>query len=331
MPAPTWYAQRPRTEVSRLKLSLVIPFYNESGGVDVTLTRVFDELARLDVEPEVVAVNDGSSDDTLAELRAAQRLHRGLVVVDLSRNFGKECALSAGLAQASGDAVVPMDADLQDPPELLGQLLMKWREGFEVVLARRTNRHSDSVLKRSGALGFYRLINRLSEVAIPENVGDFRLLDRVVVDALLTLPESRRFMKGLFAWIGFRTTVVDYVRPPRGSGTSKFNFLRLWNLAIEGITSFSIVPLRIWMYLGVAVAAASFGYALWLVTKTLLFGVDTPGYASLMTVMLFMSGVQLIGLGMIGEYLGRTYLESKRRPPYVIRRVYRAADADDQD
>lgn len=310
-----------------MKLSIVIPYYNEAGGVAATLTRVFGVLEGLGVEPEVVAVNDGSSDATLTELRAAQALYPGLLVVDLSRNFGKEAALSAGLAHASGDVVVPMDADLQDPPELIGELLARWREGFEVVLAHRSDRQSDGLLKRGSAYGFYRLINRLSEVNIPENVGDFRLLDRVVVDALLCLPENRRFMKGLFAWIGFRTTAIDYVRPERASGSSKFNFARLWNLAVEGITSFSIAPLRFWMYLGGAVAAFSFAYALWIIFKTLLLGVDTPGYASLMTVLLLMSGVQLIGLGMIGEYLGRTYLESKRRPPYVVRRVYRDAAA----
>lgn len=246
-----------------------------------------------------------------------------LVIVDLSRNFGKEAALSAGLEHATGDAIIPLDADLQDPPQLVSALIEKWEEGYDVVLARRVDRSSDSFLKRVTAGAFYNVINRLSDVDIPHHVGDFRLMDRRVVDVLKSLPEARRFMKGLFAWAGFRTITVDYVRPERNLGTSKFSGWKLWNLALEGITSFSIVPLKIWTYIGFLVAACSFIYGSFIVGRTIIFGVDVPGYASLTSIVLFMSGLQMIGLGVLGEYVGRIYLEAKRRPPFIVRSVHK--------
>ena len=261
-------------------------------------------------------------------LLSAQEQDARIDVIDLSRNFGKEAALTAGLYAARGNAVIPIDADLQDPPELIPLMLEKWREGFEVVLAQRVDRRADSIAKRTSASWFYRLHNSIANPQLPENVGDFRLMDRCVIEAIKTLPESRRFMKGLFAWVGFTTTAIEYKRPPRTGGASKFNGWALWNFAIEGITSFSTDPLRIWTYLGFTVSVASFSYGAFIALKVLLFGVDVPGYASIMTTVTFLGGLQLIGIGVIGEYLGRTYLESKRRPTYIIRRHYSRGGAD---
>jgi glycosyltransferase involved in cell wall biosynthesis len=309
-------------------ISLLIPVYNEAETIGLTVARLEEVAAASPHRFELVVVNDGSSDDTLQRLLGIEPGLVEIVVVDLSRNFGKEAALSAGLAHTRGDAVIPLDADLQDPPELIPELVRQWEAGYEVVLARRSDRSSDSWLKRFSARTFYGIIGRLSDVAIPADVGDFRLMDRCVVDALRVLPENRRFMKGLFAWAGFRTAVVDYARPARVAGSTKFNAWRLWNLALEGVTSFSTLPLRIWMYIGLVIALVSFVYGAWIVLRTLIFGIDVPGYASLLTVVLFLGGVQLIGLGMVGEYLGRTYLEAKRRPAYVVRKVHvRAASA----
>lgn len=306
------------------RLSLVIPCHNEESCITPFLARISQVFAGLpDVTLELVFVNDGSTDSTLERLREAMRADPRILIVDLSRNFGKESALSAGLELASGDAVVPLDADLQDPPELIPDMLAKWREGYEVVLAHRANRDTDSWFKRSTARWFYRLHNRFSSVPLPDDVGDFRLMDRRVVEALRLLPESSRFMKGLFAWLGFRTTSIDYTREPRNSGETKFNAWRLWNFALDGITSFSTVPLRIWTYLGLFCAVAAFLLALHILIRTLIFGVDVPGYASIIVAIAFFGGLQLTGIGIIGEYLGRTYMESKRRPLYIIRDIYR--------
>jgi polyisoprenyl-phosphate glycosyltransferase len=305
-------------------LSLVIPMHNEEAAVSVLLAAVDDVGARLrEYSFEIICVNDGSTDDTLACLSSASAGRPALVIVDLSRNFGKEAALSAGLSVATGDAVIPIDADLQDPPMLIVEMVAKWREGFEVVLAHRRDRSADSFVKRASAGVFYKIHNMMSDVKIPADVGDYRLMDRVVVDVLNGLPENRRFMKGLFAWAGFRTATVQYDREPRTSGHTSFNAWRLWNLAVEGITSFSLLPLRIWTYVGATVALMSLAYGSWIVVRTLLYGKDVPGYASLFVAILFLGGLQLIGIGIIGEYLGRNYLESKRRPAFVIRKVIR--------
>jgi polyisoprenyl-phosphate glycosyltransferase len=325
---------RSKAPLATPKVSLVIPMYNEAPALDILFARLDRALPRPDARHphsyvfEIVCVNDGSRDDTLDRLKHIASKRSDLVVVDLSRNFGKEAALSAGLAIASGDALIPIDADLQDPPELIASLLEKWREGYEVVLARRSDRSTDSAAKRWTAQSFYRVHNAVSDVEIPPDVGDFRLMDRVVVDALNALPESRRFMKGLFAWVGFKTTSIDYARESRSAGETKFNAWKLWNFAIEGIAGFSISPLKIWTYLGALVAVAAMGWGGWIAIRTLAFGVDVPGYASLLVAVLFLGGLQLIGIGMIGEYLGRAFIESKRRPAYLVREVIRSHGLD---
>jgi len=305
------------------EISLVVPVFNENETVGLFLDRVTQVFAgRAEVRIEIVFINDGSTDGTLDCLLTCQK-HDGRVrIIDLSRNFGKEAAMSAGLKAAKGDVVVPIDVDLQDPPELILEMLAKWRAGYEVVLGRRVNRDSDTWAKRASANWFYRIHNKIADPKLPENVGDFRLMDRAVIEALNELPESRRFMKGLFAWVGFRTAYVEYARPERVAGTTKFKGWRLWNFALEGITSFSTDPLRIWTYLGFIVSLISFVFAMFIAVRVLIQGVDVPGYASLMVAVTFLGGLQLIGIGVIGEYLGRTYIESKRRPAYLVRRVY---------
>ncbi|CAN0618605.1 CPS-53 (KpLE1) prophage; bactoprenol glucosyl transferase [Burkholderia multivorans] len=304
-------------------ISLVVPFYNEEEVID----RFFAEIrSTLETIPgcdfEIVCVNDGSQDLTLDKLLKHSADDARVRVVDLSRNFGKEAALTAGLDYATGDAVVPFDADLQDPPETIEKLVEKWREGFDVVIAKRAERTSDSYAKRSTASLFYRFHNAIADVRIPDNAGDFRLMSRATVDALKQLPENRRFMKGLFSWVGGRTAVVEYTRQPRAAGKTKFSGWKLWNFAIEGITSFSTWPLRVWTYIGGGTAFFAFMYGSFLVARTIIHGRDVPGYASILTAILFLGGMQLVGIGVVGEYIGRIYLESKRRPVYVVRSVY---------
>ncbi|QJC55231.1 putative glycosyltransferase [Polaromonas vacuolata] len=304
-------------------VSLIAPFYNEAAGTKIFFERVAAVFSKLpDYRFEIIAINDGSRDATLDALIDA-REHYGYVhIVDFSRNFGKEAALTAGLERASGDAVIPIDTDLQHPPELIIEMLTKWREGAEVVLARRKSRATDGRIQKLSANFFYQIHNLISDIDIPPNVGDFRLLDRKVVVILKQLPESRRFMKGLFAWVGFRSVTIDYDVEPRLQGASSFNFWKLWNFALEGITSFSTAPLRIWTYLGVFSSAIALLYASIIIIKTLVYGVDVPGYASLMVAVLFFGGVQLIGIGVLGEYIGRIYSEVKRRPVYVVRQEH---------
>lgn len=318
-------------QAHRPLVSVVCPFFNEGLGVDVfyeAMYRMF--AANADVDFELVCVDDGSKDDTLERLVVLSQRDARVRVIELSRNFGKEPALTAGLDAAMGDAVIPIDADLQDPPEVIPQLIAAWQSGAEVVLARRKDRSSDSLMKRKTAEAFYRFHNRVSDLKIPENVGDFRLMDRQAVEALRQLPERQRFMKGLFAWVGFKTVTIDYTRQPRAEGQSKFSGWKLWNLALEGITSFSTAPLKIWMYVGLIGAVVTFCYGAFIVLHTLISGVDVPGYASLLVSILFFGSLQLIGLGVLGEYIGRIYLESKQRPTYLVRKVYGRAAQDTQ-
>jgi glycosyltransferase involved in cell wall biosynthesis len=303
-------------------LSLIVPMRNEAANISPFYERVRSVLDPLGESWEMVCVNDGSGDATLHRLLTLRTQDPRVMVIDLSRNFGKEAALTAGLDHARGDAVIPMDADLQDPPELIPELLARWREGFEVVLAIRTSRASDSFIKRTTARLFYRFINRLSTVPIPANAGDFRLMSREVVEALQQLPERRRFMKGLFAWVGFKTAEVHYQRPPRHAGQTNFNYWRLWNFALEGITSFSHIPLKMSSYFGLLVSFFAFLYAVKIIIDTWVYGNPVKGYPSIMVAILFFSGVQLVAIGVIGEYLGRLYEESKQRPVYLIRKCY---------
>ena len=307
----------------RKKISIVTPVYNESEGISYfhkALCDIFCQAPEIDFE--VVCIDDGSRDDTLNQLIAISENDFRFHVIELSRNFGKEAALTAGIEAATGDAVIPMDADLQDPPELILEMIKEWFKGAEVVLARRFDRSSDSFLKRKTAEMFYQLHNSLSTIQIPNNVGDFRLMDRIVIDALKQIPEQHRFMKGLFAWVGFKTVTLDYVRSPRIAGTTKFSGWKLWNFALEGITSFSAVPLRFWTYIGLAGAFATFIYAIFIISKTLILGIDVPGYASMLVAVLFFGSLQLISVGILGEYIGRIYMETKRRPLYLIRKHY---------
>lgn len=310
-------------------LSVVVPMYNEEASVGAFFDRLIPVLEGLGVSYEVVCVNDGSTDGTQALLGEAHWRDPRIRVLNFSRNFGKEVALTAGLDHARGAAVVPIDADLQDPPELIGTMLERWRAGHDVVLAVRRRRDSDSWLKRHSAAAFYGLINRMGRIRIPANAGDFRMMDRRVVEALRGLHERNRFMKGLFAWVGYRQCEVVYDRPERVGGKSKFNYWRLWNFALDGITGHSTLPLRIAGYLGILTAVAALMFGVWLVIRTLAFGVDVPGYASAMVVTLFLGGIQLIVLGVIGEYLGRVYQEAKQRPLYVIESAIGFGEGDD--
>jgi glycosyltransferase involved in cell wall biosynthesis len=312
---------------ARKIVSIIVPFYNEAAGIETFRAALLPCLEAIpDIDWEIVCVDDGSGDATLNALLAIQAQDSRFAVIELSRNFGKEAALTAGLDAARGDAVIPIDADLQDPPELIAEMIAAWRAGAEVVLARRSDRSSDGMLKRQTAAWFYKLHNRMSKTKIPENVGDFRLMDRVVVAALKNLPERQRFMKGLFAWVGFRTVTIDYVRAERAAGATKFSGFALWNFALEGITSFSTAPLKIWTYLGASSAVATLAYGIFIMLRTLFFGNPVPGYASLLVAVLFFGSVQLISVGLLGEYIGRIYLETKQRPTYVVRRVYSKTD-----
>ncbi len=306
-------------------LTLAVPVYNEAATIQAFVDRIVPVLSSIpDTRWEFVFVDDGSTDGTLLKLVAVAGVDKRFRVLEFSRNFGKEAALTAAIDAARGEAVIPIDADLQDPPELIAQMVQAWRDGAEVVLARRIDRSADGVLKRKTAAWFYKLHNRLSDTRIPENVGDFRLMDRVVVDALKQLPERQRFMKGLFAWVGFRTVTIDYARAPRAAGTSKFSGFALWNFALEGFTSFSTAPLKIWTYLGIATALGTLLYGLYILLSTALFGNKVPGYASLFVAITFFGSVQLISIGLLGEYIGRIYVETKQRPPYLIRKSYSA-------
>ena len=302
-------------------ISVVVPVKDEEKGLRPFIERVAPILEQVAKREswEILFVDDGSTDETIAAIAAAHFRDPRVRALSLSRNFGKEAAISAGLDHARGRAVVPMDVDMQDPPEVLVEMVAKWREGYEMVFGVRRSRESDSAAKRLTAGLFYRAHNWVSNDKIPENAGDFRLLDRKVVEAIRKLPERNRFMKGLFAWAGFRQVAVEYDRVEREVGASKFNYWKLWTLALDGITSASTAPLRVWSYVGALIAFFAMCYAVFITTRTLMFGVDMPGYASIMVSVLFLGGVQLISLGILGEYVGRILTETKQRPLYVVR------------
>lgn len=303
------------------KLSIITPVYNEEKTIPI----FFEELLLFEkqisnYQLEWLIVDDGSLDATteiINTLYNSQQFIRGVI---FSRNFGKEAALFAGLEHSEGDIIIPMDIDLQDPFEVILQMLQEYENGADVVLAKRTNRESDSLFKRKTAQWFYSINNKMSSLKLEENVGDFRLMTRQVVDEIIRLQENQLFMKGLMSWVGFNTAIVTYKRPIRTEGKTKFNFFKLWNLAVQGITSFSTIPLKVWSYFGGFVSLISFLFGLKIIFEKIFLGISVSGYASLMVAILFFGGVQLIGIGVLGEYIGRTYLESKRRPKYIIKK-----------
>lgn len=309
-------------DLNPVELSVVVPLYNEELNIDYLFERLVSVLDGMNTSYEIVCVNDGSKDNTLQRLVEYHHRNPVIKVVNLSRNFGKEVALTAGIDYAMGSAVIPIDADLQDPPELIKELVAKWREGYDVVYGTRRSRQGESWFKRWTANAFYRTIGQMSRVPIPRDTGDFRLLDRRVVEVLKQMPERTRFMKGMFAWVGFKQTSMLFDREPRLKGVTAWNYWKLWNFAIDGITSFSFVPLKIWGYVGIMISLFSLLYATFLVIRTLISGIDVPGYASIMVAVLFLGGIQLLTLGIIGEYLGRVYEEVKGRPLYLVRDFY---------
>jgi len=299
-------------------LSLIVPMYNEEEVITKFFMRVFPILNGLPVDWEIICINDGSHDGTLELLYEWNRRNNKIRIINLSRNFGKECAVTAGLDFMSGDAVIPIDVDLQDPPEIIPEMVKLWLGGVDIVNAVREERDRDSFLKRTTSRWFYKTINAISDTPILQDVGDYRLLSRRVSDVLRSMHERRRFMKGLFSWVGFSSTSIYYRRESRVAGTTKWNYWKLWNFAIEGITSFSALPIKIATYIGLAIAAASFSYAIILIIDTLMFGNTVKGYPSLMTAMLFLGGMQLMFIGVVGEYISRIHEEVKGRPIYIV-------------
>ncbi|MGL4034408.1 glycosyltransferase family 2 protein [Kosakonia cowanii] len=302
-----------------MKISLVVPVFNEEEAIPIfyKTVRGFDALKPYTVE--LVFINDGSKDATETIINTLALSDPLVVPLSFTRNFGKESALFAGLEHATGEAIIPIDVDLQDPVEVIPHLITKWQAGADMVLAKRSDRSTDGRMKRKSAEWFYKLHNKISYPQIEENVGDFRLMSREVVENIKLLSERNLFMKGILSWVGGNTDIVEYIRADRVAGKSKFNGWKLWNLALDGITSFSTFPLRIWTYIGLSVSLISFFYAIWMVIDKLLWGNPVPGYPSLMTAILFLGGIQLIGIGILGEYMGRVYTEVKERPRYLIK------------
>jgi glycosyltransferase involved in cell wall biosynthesis len=309
------------------EISIIVPMYNESDGVDAFFTRVLPILEATK-SWEIIAINDCSKDDTLVKLQQYNKNDKRIKIISFSRNFGKEAALTAGLHYCTGKAAIPIDADLQDPPELIPEMIKKWQEGHKVVLAARKSRVEEGVLKSWTASIFYKIMDRVSHITIPQNTGDFRLMDRDVIEAVKLLPEKTRFMKGLLAWPGFKTTQVYFERPARKFGTTSWNYWKLWQFALDGIFSFSTIPLKVWTYIGSVISLFAIAYAAYLIVRTIMLGVDVPGYASIMVTILFMGGIQLISLGVIGEYIARIYNETKQRPIYVVEEL---AGLDDEN
>ena len=302
-------------------LSIIIPAYNEEEVLEEFYRRIVGVVSKIGLPYELIFVNDGSKDRTLQLLTSLSQQNEHLVIIDLSRNFGKEIAVSAGIDFCRGDAVVIIDADLQDPPELIPELIEQWRLGYDNVYARRISREGESKLKKLTAFLFYRSIRGMTHIDIPADTGDFRLLSRRAIDALKQLPERNRFMKGLYAWIGFSAIAVDYHRDSRYAGKTKWNYWKLWNFALEGITSFTEVPLKLASYVGGLMAFVSFLYGAYIIIKTFILGNDVPGYPSLIVTILFLGGIQLVFIGVLGEYLGRAFAEIKQRPLYFVNKI----------
>ena len=307
-------------------ISLVVPVFNEEDAVPIFHQAIKTNQELAAYEMEIIFVNDGSTDDTAQIVKKILQDEHNIKLINFSRNFGKEPALFAGLQHAQGDVVIPIDVDLQDPIEVIPRLIEKYLNGAEVVLAKRVDRVSDSWMKRRTAEAFYWVHNKISKPKIESNVGDFRLMSRKVVDEIIQLEETQLFMKGILSWVGFKTEIVEYTREKRVIGDTKFNAWKLWNLAVEGITSFSTVPLKIWTYIGLLISLCSFLYAIAIIIDKLLFGNSVSGYSSIMVSLLFLGGVQLIGIGVLGEYVGRIYMESKKRPRYIVSEVLQSRE-----
>jgi len=303
-------------------LSIIIPFYNEQEVIEECQNRIASSVQAIDMDVEIIYINDGSKDNTLSILAKLMESDTRIKIIDLSRNFGKEIAMTAGIDAAKGDAVIVIDADLQDPPELMVDMVSTWREGYDVVYAKRVERKGESFMKKFTARLFYKLINKISDTEIPENVGDFRLMSRQAVDALNEVRERKRFMKGLFAWIGFPQKAIEYSRDPRFAGETSWNYGKLIKFAVEGISSFTQEPLRLATYAGFITAFGAFLFGSYFIAKTLIFGEVVQGFTTLITVILFFSGVQLLSIGILGEYIGHMFIESKQRPLYFIKKTY---------
>ena len=310
-----------------MTISLVVPVFNEEETIDIFYKAVREHPQLSEFTFEIVFINDGSIDGTELLIRRIIDSDDSVVLINLSRNFGKEPAMFAGLDHATGEAIIPIDVDLQDPLDTIPKMIREWQNGADVVLARRIDRSSDSFLKRISAKIFYRLHNKVAHEKIPENVGDFRLMTRRVVESIKELPENQLFMKGVFNWVGYKTATVDYVRDERIAGTTKFNIWKLLNLALDGITSFSTAPLRIWTYIGLLTASLAFIYAFATVLDKIINGNPTAGFTTIVCLIILLGGLQMIGIGILGEYLGRIYQEAKRRPRYICKEIiYRSKD-----
>ena len=323
---PELFLSKPTVKSSRINpavcLSIIVPFFNEEEVLPEFHSRLTKVLDALDENCEIVYIDDGSKDGSLELVESFRSIDSSISVIGLSRNFGKEAAMSAGLEHCRGQAVILLDADLQDPPELIPKMLVKWREGFDVVNMQRSKRDGETWMKRFSAMSFYRVMNVMTNIDVPENVGDFRLLSREVVDHINQLPERNRYMKGIFSWPGFKQTTVRFKRDARFCGETKWNYLKLFGLAMDGITSFSIRPLRIATALGSLIALSAFLYGMVIVTKTVFWGEVVSGYPSMMVVQLALGGIQLLSIGLLGEYIGRIFIETKRRPLYLIQTVF---------
>jgi len=303
-----------------MKISLVVPVFNEEEAIPIFYKSIREYSGLSEHEVEIVFINDGSKDSTESIINALSISDKNVKPLNFTRNFGKEPALFAGLAYATGDAIIPIDVDLQDPIEVIPLLIERWKAGADMVLAKRADRSTDGRLKRASAEMFYKLHNKISTPSIEENVGDFRLMSRDIVDTINQMPERNLFMKGILSWVGGAVDIVEYVRAERVAGSTKFNGWKLWNLALEGITSFSTFPLRVWTYIGLIISAVSFIYGAWMILDTIVWGNAVRGYPSMIVSILFLGGVQLIGIGVLGEYIGRIYIETKSRPRFVLKK-----------
>lgn len=305
--------------MSQIKYSIIIPVHNEKECLKELYRKLTDVLKNVDNDYEIIFINDGSTDNSLEILNELNQENEKIKIIDFSRNFGHQMALTAGLKYASGEAIITMDADLQDPPEIIPQMIEKWKQDYKVVYGLRKERQGESIFKKMTALGFYRLINKLSQTNIPVNAGDFRLIDRQVVESLKSIKEQHRFLRGLISWTGFKQTGVEFIRPARFAGTTHYPFKKMLKFALDAIYSFSTLPLKLCIYLGFLTTLISIGCGIWALIMHFFFESTVQGWTSLIIIVLFLGGIQLITLGIIGEYVGRTYEESKKRPLYLIK------------